>query len=82
MHNGQKTRIAVSRVFHLSDARRPEPDYAKPKNFYLTQKRHARYAYVTDAKTTKNNALRASFYYYARLPVGCQVTVLTRSAVT
>ena len=33
MHNGQKTRIAVSRVFHLSDARRPEPDYAKPKNF-------------------------------------------------
>ena len=49
MHNDQKTRIAVSRVFHLSDARRPEPDYAKPKNFYLTQKRHARYAYVTDA---------------------------------
>ena len=23
---------------------------------------------MTDAKTTKNNALRASFYYYVRLP--------------
>ncbi len=44
MHNDQKTRIAVSRVFHLSDARQPEPDYAKPKIFNLTQKRHARYA--------------------------------------
>ena len=32
MHNAQKTRIAVSRAFHLSDARRPEPDYAKPEN--------------------------------------------------
>jgi len=31
MHNGQKTRIAISRAFHLSDARRPEPDYAKTK---------------------------------------------------
>ena len=29
MHNGQKTRITVSRVFHISDARRPVPDYAK-----------------------------------------------------
>ena len=57
MHNGQKTRIAVSRVFHLSDARRPEPDYAKPRIHNLTRKRHARYAYATDAKPTKNNAL-------------------------
>ena len=82
MHNGQKTRIAVSRVFHLSDARRPEPDYAKPKILNLTQKRHARYAYVTDAKTTKNNARPGFVVLLCPAPFGCQVTVLTRSAVT
>ena len=54
----------------------------KPKIINFTRKRHACYAYVTDAKTTENNARRASFYYYVRLPFGCQVTVPTRSAVT
>ena len=54
---------------------------SNPKILSPPQKRHARYASVTDAKTTKNNALRASFYYYARLALGCQVTVLTRSVV-
>jgi hypothetical protein len=53
----------------LSDARRPVPDYAKPEKILNWPKSDMpRYACATDARTITNNALRASFPYYARPP--------------
>jgi len=68
MHNGQKTRIAISRAFHLSDVRRPEPDYAKTKILNLTQKATCPLCLRDRRENHREQCPRASFYYYARLP--------------